>query len=53
MKSSAIDILELLMKGIHPITGEIFEDDHVCNEPSFTLYRNTRQEYQIQSVPIP
>ena len=33
MKSSAINILDLLMKGIHPITGEIFEDDHVCNEP--------------------
>ena len=28
----AQDILQLLLNGIDPATGEIFPDDHVCNE---------------------
>lgn len=29
----AQEILQLLLNGIDPLTGEIFPDDHVCNEP--------------------
>lgn len=33
MNTTSAEILKLLAEGIHPITGEIFPDDHVCNEP--------------------
>ena len=26
------EILQMLLNGIDPVTGEIFPDDHVCNE---------------------
>lgn len=29
----AQEILQMLLNGIDPVTGEIFPDDHVCNEP--------------------
>ena len=29
----AQEILQLLLNGIDPVTGEIFPDDHVCNKP--------------------
>ena len=30
----AQEILQMLLNGIDPVTGEIFPDDHVCNEPN-------------------
>lgn len=29
----AQEILQMLLNGIDPATGEVFPDDHVCNEP--------------------
>lgn len=29
----AQEILQMLLNGIDPVTGEIFPNDHVCNEP--------------------
>ena len=35
--TEAIEILELLMEGIHPVTGEILSDDDVLSEPDVIL----------------
>lgn len=34
MNTTSAEILKLLAEGIHPITGEIFPEDHVCSEPA-------------------
>lgn len=36
-QTEAIEILELLMEGIHPVTGEILSDDDVLSEPDVIL----------------
>lgn len=36
-QTKAIEILELLMEGIHPVTGEILSDDDVLSEPDVIL----------------
>jgi len=40
-KSKAIDILKLLADGIHPVTGEQLDKNHVINEPDVIRALNT------------
>lgn len=40
-KSKAIDILKLLADGMHPVTGEQLEKNHVVNEPDVIRALNT------------
>ena len=40
-KSKAIDILKLLADGMHPVTGEPLEKNHVVNEPDVIRALNT------------
>ena len=40
-KSKAIDILKSLADGMHPLTGEQLEKNHVVNEPDIIRALNT------------
>ena len=40
-KLKAIDILKLLADGMHPVTGEQLEKNHVVNEPDVIRALNT------------
>ena len=40
-KSKAIDILRLLADGMHPVTGEQLEKNHVVNKPDVIRALNT------------
>jgi hypothetical protein len=43
-KSKAIDIIKLLADGVHPMTGEQLDKDHVINEPDVIRALNTALE---------
>ncbi len=43
-KSKAIDILKLLADGMHPVTGEQLDKEHVINEPDVIRALNTAVE---------
>jgi hypothetical protein len=43
-KSKAIAILKLLADGIHPVTGELLDKNHVTNEPDVIRALNTAVE---------
>ena len=43
-KSTAIDIIKLLADGVHPMTGEQLDKDHVINEPDVIRALNTALE---------
>lgn len=40
-KSKAIDILKLLADGMHPVTGEQLDKNHIINEPDVIRALNT------------
>jgi len=43
-KSKAIDILKLMADGVHPVTGEQLDKNHVINEPDVIRALNTAVE---------
>ena len=43
-KSKAIDILKLLADGVHPVTGEQLDKNHVINKPDVIRALNTAVE---------
>ncbi len=43
-KSKAIDILKLLADGMHPMTGEQLDKNHVINQPDVIRALNTAVE---------
>ena len=43
-KSKAIDIIKLLADGVHPMTGEQFDKNHVINEPDVIRALSTAVE---------
>ena len=43
-KSKAIEILKLLADGMHPMTGELLDKNHVINQPDVIRALNTAVE---------
>ncbi|MBT8364323.1 MAG: hypothetical protein KJP23_06415 [Deltaproteobacteria bacterium] len=43
-KSKTIDILKLLADGVHPVTGEQLDKNHLINEPDVIRALNTAVE---------
>lgn len=52
---AAVAILQQLLEGVDPRTGEIFGDEHVCNDPQVirALYRAVRALYYAKEYPKP